>query len=207
MPILALVRHGQASFGADDYDVLSERGRAQAQLAGRELVRRGLRRPVVVSGTLRRQRDTAAQALSDLPARLDPRVDEYDSLQLLTGYGTAGPAVTSSRALQPLLDAALAAWIGDPAGGWPAFRDGAVAAVRELADGLPPGRDAVVVTSGGILAAVCSHLLGAGDAAVVALNRVTVNAAISTVVVGSAGASLLSFNDHAHLPREQVTYR
>ncbi|MGD9530989.1 MAG: histidine phosphatase family protein, partial [Pseudonocardia sp.] len=58
MPIVALVRHGQASFGAADYDELSPLGRRQAQVVGEELARRGLREPLLVRGTLRRQRDT-----------------------------------------------------------------------------------------------------------------------------------------------------
>ena len=60
MPLICLVRHGQASFGAEDYDVLSDLGREQARSLGEELRRRDLRDPLVVSGTLRRQRDTAA---------------------------------------------------------------------------------------------------------------------------------------------------
>ncbi|MFJ4033730.1 histidine phosphatase family protein [Streptomyces griseoluteus] len=40
MPLICLVRHGQASAGADDYDVLSESGRVQAAAVGRELARR-----------------------------------------------------------------------------------------------------------------------------------------------------------------------
>lgn len=207
MAVVLLVRHGQASFGADDYDVLAPLGRDQAALVGQELTRRGLRRPVVVSGTLRRQRDTAALALPGAPVRVDGRFDEYDSLELLTRYGSDAPQVRSSRELQPLLDAALSAWIADDAGTWRAFADGALAAVETLVAGLETGQDAVVVTSGGILSALCSALLGAGTGAVVALNRVTVNAAISTLVVGSGGVSLVSFNEHAHLPREQVTYR
>ena len=59
MPVVLLVRHGQASFGADDYDVLSDRGREQSEVVGRELARRGLRSPVAVAGSLRRQRHTA----------------------------------------------------------------------------------------------------------------------------------------------------
>ena len=58
MPVIHLVRHGQASFGSDDYDVLSPTGRQQAALAGRELGHRppgervGLLSPVEVGGGL-----------------------------------------------------------------------------------------------------------------------------------------------------------
>ena len=64
MPVVLLVRHGQASFGAEDYDVLSDTGREQSQVVGVELGRRGLRSPVAVCGSLRRQKDTADIALA-----------------------------------------------------------------------------------------------------------------------------------------------
>jgi broad specificity phosphatase PhoE len=209
VPVVLLVRHGQASFGAEDYDVLSDLGREQSRIAGEQVRRRSLRDPVVVTGTLRRQRDTAALALPEAPAQVDGRWDEYDHLDLLKRYAppaTAPP--TSSREVQALLDAALRDWVehGD-AGGWPVFSGGARAALDDLVAGLPAGRDAVVVTSGGVVAALCAALLGGGAAAVVALNRTAVNAAITTVAVGRSGTSLLSWNEHAHLPREQVTYR
>lgn len=205
MPVVLLVRHGQASFGADDYDVLSDVGRRQCELVGGELRRRGLRSPVVVAGGLRRQQDSAALALPDAEVRVDPRWDEYDHLDLVRRYPPADP----DTPVQDVLDAALAAWLADPDGGWAAFRDPARTALTDLAAGLE-GRDAVVLTSGGVLAAVCSALLGVGDGAVVALQRVTVNAAITKVVVGRSGSSLVTFNDSAHLEgagRELLTYR
>jgi len=68
----------------------------------------------------------------------------------------------------------------------------------------------VVFTSGGVVAAVCGSLLGLGPDGVVALNRVTANGAITKVVVGRGGTSLISFNDHAHFEadaRRLLTYR
>jgi broad specificity phosphatase PhoE len=207
MPVVLLVRHGQASFGADDYDVLSDVGRRQSELVGVELVRRGLREPVSVSGGLRRQQDTALVALPDTPLTVDRRWDEYDHLGLLQRYPSAGTSDGSSRSVQVLLDAALRSWVDDPDGGWAAFAGGAAAALRELISG---GRDAVVFTSGGVVAAVCAGLLGLGAQGVVALNRVTVNGGITKLVVGRSGISLVAFNDHAHFEsssRDLLTYR
>ena len=42
------------------------------------------------------------------------------------------------------------------------------------------------------------QLLGLEARGVIALNRVSVNASITTVLAGSRGLSLLTFNDHAH---------
>ena len=210
MPVVLLVRHGQASFGADDYDVLSDVGRRQSELVGVELGRRGLRDPLAVSGGLWRQQDTARTALPAVPLQVDRRWDEYDTRALLAGYPTGEVADGSSRSLQPLLDAALRSWVDDPAGGWTGFSGGAADALRELVAGLGPGRDAVVFTSGGIVASVCAGLLGLAADGVVALHRVTVNGAITKLVVGRGGTSLVTFNDHAHLEgaqRELLTYR
>ena len=118
----------------------------------------------------------------------------------------------SSRDLQGLLDSALLAWVEhggapDQPDGWPAFAGGAADALHELLDGLEKGSDAVVFTSGGVIAAVCASLLGLGAESVVALNRVTVNGAITKLVAGSTGPSLLTFNEHAHLAADAVTYR
>lgn len=215
MPVVLLVRHGQASFGADDYDVLSDLGREQATAIGHELARRALRSPLAFCGSLRRQRDTAEIALATAnlgsAVDVDPRWDEYNHLDLLKRYGAAEVADDgTSKGVQALLDTALAAWVDDPTGNWPDFSSGATTALRELADGLERGRDAVVFTSGGVIAAVCGALLGLTATGVVALNRVTANGAITKVVIGASGASLVSFNDHAHYEgeaRRLLTYR
>ena len=207
MPLIALVRHGQASFGAAEYDELSAVGRRQAEILGAELVRRRLRDPDVVCGSLRRQRDTAdvLMAAAGLAgqARIDVRWNEYDHLGLVRRYvepGRVKAAAGDSRTFQGLLDEALTAWSGDTAdAGWAEFSGAAAAALTELAAGLPAGRDAVVVTSGGVLAVLVAGMLGAPAASAVALNRVAVNAAITTVVVGRSGTNMVSFNEHAHL--------
>jgi broad specificity phosphatase PhoE len=210
MPVIHLVRHGQASAEAADYDVLSPLGDRQARIAGQELTRRRVRDPLVVSGTLNRQRDTAkalieAAALTVAP-HTDPRWDEYDHLGLIARY----PAPAEAEAFQGHLDHALSSWIADADGGWTAFQTGAVEALHDVRRTLGAGRDAVVVTSGGVIAAVCGALLALPAAGVVAFNRVTVNAGLTTLIAGSAGRiSLLTFNDHAHLvaDRALLTYR
>jgi broad specificity phosphatase PhoE len=204
MPALYLLRHGQASFGAADYDRLSDLGRRQAQVAGAELARRGVRAPVVVSGTLARQRDTAEIAAAALGVEVtgaDPRWNEYEAHRAVDEY-LGGPGATdglTSAEFQRHLDVVITRWIEDRTEFWSDFAGGAVAALGELAASLPPGSDAVVATSAGLTAALVGSMLGASAAGVVSLNRVSVNASITTIVAGSSGLSMVSFNDHAHL--------
>ena len=79
MPTVLLARHAQASFGAADYDVLSAIGVEQAAGLAGDLARRGVRIDRLISGSLARQRDTAAPiaAAAGVSAIVDPRWDEY----------------------------------------------------------------------------------------------------------------------------------
>lgn len=214
MPGIVLVRHGQASFGGDDYDVLSEVGVRQAALAREALDARGVAPTVVVSGSLKRQLGTAA-AWTDTPV-VDARWNEYESDDVLRAHGAAGVSLErpgDSRAFQELLDAALVGWIGagpactadEP---WPVFAGRIEAALTELAGGLNSGETALVVTSGGVIAAVCVALLGVPHDRFPAFNRVTANTGFTKLVVGRSGTTLVSFNEHDHLDRAGlVTYR
>ncbi|MGW1202588.1 histidine phosphatase family protein [Streptomyces cyaneofuscatus] len=214
MPLICLVRHGQASATASDYDVLSGLGRTQASVVGQELARRELRDPYLVAGTLTRQRDTARIAAEAAgfwgPLCRDARWNEYDHVALLDRYA---PPPDQERSVQDLLDHALTGWMKDPESGegtWTAFAEGAHSALAELPAELGHGRDAVVFTSAGLVAAVCGALLSLPPEGMAALNRVAVNGSITTLAVGGSGTTLLTFNEHAHFAgdrRRMLSYR
>ncbi len=226
VPAILLARHGQASFGAADYDVLSETGTRQAIALAEHLAARGVRVDRLVSGSLRRQRDTAAPVAqrTGVEVGVDPRWDEYAGDDILAHHGHSAarlehpagdaPAMTS-RDFQQVLERALGGWIeageASPAGEtWPAFAARTRAALDELGASLASGQTALVITSGGVLGALCAGLIGAPPAAFLALNRVMVNGALTKVVCGGGGTTLVSVNEHAHLERAAaslVTYR
>ena len=60
MGTLYLVRHGQASFGAADYDQLSDLGQRQSQRLGEYFAGKGLQFEAVLTGTLKRHAQTWA---------------------------------------------------------------------------------------------------------------------------------------------------
>ena len=206
MPAIYLVRHGQASFGTDDYDVLSPTGRQQAALAGRELVRRGVRAPIFGSGTLSRQRETAAIIASefgvDQPMFIsDARWNEFDAHALVArslGIPEIPHEMTSTE-FQVHLDKAFIEWINGTDGGWTKFSDGVIGALAAIAAQVPQGSDAIVATSAGVTGTVAAHLLRAAPESAITLNKVSINTAITTVLSGSSGLTLLTFNEHAHV--------
>lgn len=215
---LLLVRHGQASWAADDYDVLSPTGWEQARVLGGAWAQRGTRPDVVVRGGLRRHRETTEALLEgaglDLDVTEDRGWDEFDHLDVLAGM-PAPPAETpiDKRAYQRLLETAIDAWMG-AAGryseSYAAFTDRVAGAFARV----PADGTVAVVTSGGAVAGVCAALLADGDPAVAAhlwrrLNVVCVNTSVTKVVVGRRGRTLVTFNDHSHLDPhpELLTYR
>jgi broad specificity phosphatase PhoE len=215
VPVLLLVRHGQASFGGGAYDVLSDTGRAQSSRLAADLERRGVVYARVVSGDMARQRDTAAAFGREV--EIDPRWNEYAADDILAHHSGSDvrlehgkPVTLTPREFQALLDEALLAWIAagedSPcAETWPAF----AARVRgAITDGLESST--LACTSGGVIAAACVALLGAPPEALVVFNRVMVNTGVTKLVRGRGGTSLVSFNDHGHLEAPDggnVTYR
>jgi broad specificity phosphatase PhoE len=226
VPSILLVRHAQASFGGERYDVLSDHGHVQVDALAADLRRRGVRVDAVVSGDLDRQRDTAqpiAEA-AGVELTVDARWNEYVTADILGSHSDTDlreeqprddTPPPSSRDFQAILERALHAWIDAGADGpadepWPAFATRVEEALADLAGRLGSGQTALVATSGGPLAALCVQLLDLPAPAFVAFNRVVVNAGITKVVSGRGGTTLVSFNEHAHLEQGEpslVTYR
>ncbi|HCT32614.1 MAG TPA: phosphoglycerate mutase, partial [Sulfitobacter sp.] len=57
---LLVIRHGQASFGADNYDKLSDLGHRQSEAVGQLLRDTGWVPDRTITGTLTRQKETLA---------------------------------------------------------------------------------------------------------------------------------------------------
>jgi broad specificity phosphatase PhoE len=205
---ILLVRHGQASFGAADYDVLSRVGEQQAAATGAALA--GLRPEAVVHGAMRRQRRTAELMVEgarwDVVPAVEPAWDEFDHLAMLDAQPKDYDGEPDERQFQAWFEKATRRWLsgdhdGDYAESWPGFRDRVLAGLDALGGGTT-----IVVTSGGPISIVVAHLL-ASPAAYERIAPVVVNASLTKVVVGSRGQTLVSFNEHGHLSRELLTYR
>ncbi len=215
-----LVRHGQASWGADDYDVLSETGWEQSRLLGAALRGRGVEASLVVHGTMRRHRETAeATGMAD-GASVDAGWDEFDHLGMLGAVPAPYEGREPTRAeFQAWFEKATNRWTGgehdaDYDEPFAAFGDRVTAALRRTAE-QAGGGTAVVFTSGGPMSWATATLLGAdldreGRALLWRrLNPVCVNSGVTRVVSGRRGLTLVSFNEHTHLDPtpDLLTYR
>ena len=223
MAELFLVRHAQAAFGTDDYDRLTELGHRQARWLGQYFSERDLRFDRVVSGTLRRHRETvegvAEAGLPMPPALLDDRLDEYDPERLVKAHlaalqderGEPQPlpslgADGSRRDHFRLLRDALTAWtLGkvDPSvhRSFRSFQDGAYQAFEQACrpPAQPPVERVLVVSSGGPISSVVAHHLDMPAASFVALNLQVRNSGFCEFRFNERGAFLISFNNVPHL--------
>jgi broad specificity phosphatase PhoE len=223
MSLLLLVRHGQAELGAytsAGSGRLTELGRRQAELTGAFLTARGVRPDRVVSGTPARQQETADLLRNDAPPpETDERWDEYDGAAMVAAYPPEQTAPeggeSKARFFQQVLDHSLGRWMADttPRGALPLWSDFTArprAAIEDLAADLGRGGTAVVATSAGVISCVVADLLGLTPSALLGIHRIVVNASVTTVILGSRGKHLLTFNEHGHLQQagpELVTYR
>ena len=225
MGVVLLVRHGQASFGADDYDVLSETGWEQSRLLGGWLADRKVVPDVILRGDMRRHRETAEGMLGggawDAPVEVDPGWNEFDHLGVVAAFVETATDVqgVDRREFQRIFELATARWTGgEHDADYPESYASFVARVRgaldRACDAAGPGGTVVAVSSGGPIAAACAALVDptGGDPTMLAglwsrFNTVTVNSSVTRVVVGSTGPRLLTFNEHPHLEGDHLTYR
>ncbi|MFC7490807.1 MULTISPECIES: histidine phosphatase family protein [unclassified Knoellia] len=219
MSRIILVRHGQASWGKKDYDKLSDLGYEQARVVGAALTERGITPTTVVSGSMRRQRDTAAGLVAAAGWPLEPVTDnawdEYAHAAILTAYKPAYRSMTVmkadlARTMRPrkafdeMYAVATERWVaGEHAADYDepfaTFGARVLSGLTPVVENLGRGETAVVVSSAGAISWVAASLLGGGAPVWTSMQRVIANASLTTVSIGAGGPVLRTFNDTSHL--------
>ncbi|AMP01670.1 histidine phosphatase super family protein [Collimonas arenae] len=236
MSAIYLVRHGQASFGAADYDQLSELGVRQSTLLGQWLAQTGQDMPLLVTGSHRRHQQSSAACLAALSHNCgtsaqqqlqDPGFDEFDHQQVLLRLMPqfADRAVLAAylaeqenpaRAFQQVFAKAVARWVGgehdeDYSETWPQFKARCNAALARLLECIGSGQSAWVFTSGGPISAICQRLLAIPDRQIFELNWSLVNTGVTKLLYRPGRVSLSYLNSFAHLENARdatlVSYR
>jgi broad specificity phosphatase PhoE len=218
---LLLIRHGQASFGAEDYDRLSPVGEQQSTLLGEWLAATGPVPELVAIGPRRRHRDTASHCLQaagvDSQPVLFQGLDEFDHHEVLARQrpDLAGPgalraelkqAADPHRAFQRLFAEAVSRWVSGQHDAeycrpWPSFREHVLESLQQLSE--HPAATIWAFTSGGPIAVIANTLLGAPLAQTFKLSWPLVNTGITRLRLNSRGATLLTYNTWPHLERQR----
>ena len=211
MARIYLVRHGQASFGAADYDQLSPLGAQQCELLGQHWRAMGLRFDAVWMGSLKRHRqsmEAIATGLGGLPAAtVRSGLNEYDPEALVRAAHSGplpqgdSPEVRRQHFLR--LRQGLLGWItGElaPAGLPPhaEFLAGVMAVLDEARQDTT-AEHILVVSSGGPISNAVGQVMQAAPDGVVELNLRLRNSAVTEFHSTPRRHALLSFNSLPHL--------
>jgi broad specificity phosphatase PhoE len=116
-------------------------------------------------------------------------------------FGREPPEVPGLEGVVDVGQAGLGEHDADYRESWPVFAERVLGALDRIGEGTT-----VVTTSGGPVAVVVATLLES-PAAYQRIAPVAVNAAVTRVVTGSRGRTLVSFNEHTHLTGDLLTYR
>jgi broad specificity phosphatase PhoE len=205
MAELLVIRHAQASFGAADYDRLSDLGHRQSALAGAALAAAGWVPDRLVTGTLRRQKETLASMGFDAAPEEHPGWNEYDFHDLLAVRfdGAVPEPVQQDRKthFRTLRETILDWQQGGVVGAretYAAFAD-RVEAARAFATDTEAQR-VLVISSGGAIGQLVAAALGTPPAQMIALNLQVKNTSMTRFIFTGAGRFFLhEFNATPHL--------
>ena len=211
MGTLYLVRHGQASFGADDYDKLSDLGHRQSVRLGEYFAQKGIRFDAVMAGTLRRQLET----LSGIGKGMEHEglhmpwegLNEYDSEAVIATIHPEKLQKPTSpemyRAHFRLLRDGLAQWMAgvvSPKGmpSYQQFVDGVTSALDHVKAN-HHGGNVLIVSSGGPISTAVGQVLGTTAATTIEMNLRIRNTSVTEFAFTPKRHTLVSYNAIPHL--------
>lgn len=229
-----MIRHGQASFGKEDYDQMSELGVHQAKILGNFFRDRDIGFDAVYSGTLKRHVFTAeavrgAAGESLFPESLmDPAFNEFDGEGIFRGFLPILTEIdpesvfdidsifTDNRSFQKIFSKLVGLWISgeyevDGVETWKSFTQRVEAGLEWIGRLRGDGGNVAIVTSGGVIAAAIRMSLGLKDEEAIKESWKCLNCSVSIFELGSDRLILEDFNNTQHFEalndKGLLTYR
>ncbi|HYP08944.1 MAG TPA: histidine phosphatase family protein [Bryobacteraceae bacterium] len=232
MSVLTLVRHGQASYMAEDYDRLSALGEEQARKLGEFWVRHGIHFDLCYHGPAKRHRKTAEIALpAGTEMRVVAEIDEFDAFRVMQlmvpRLVESDPAIRAmhddfranqqspegGRKLQKLFEAVSRCWCSGEydmpeVESWTQFKARVRAGVEQIRLEAGSGKNVVAITSGGPISATVADVMNLPPLVAIELLWLSRNCSFSEFLFSGDRYSMHSFNSIPHLDdRRLVTYR
>jgi broad specificity phosphatase PhoE len=224
MSMIYIIRHGQASFGKEDYDQLSLLGTKQARILAQHFLDTGFHADAVYSGTMARQTGTAQEVLSAYRAarRNVPQLEllsgfnEYDTAAIIKalfpGMVKEDPSLNdelpkmhvSKNSFKRVFEGAMLRWATGAFDtpefeNWEALKARVAESLQLIMKRHGKGKTIAVFTSGGAIAASLAHVLGISGERAMRLNWQLLNSSVSRFMYNEERITLAAFNSIAHL--------
>lgn len=235
MSTLYFIRHGQASFGKSDYDILSATGELQARLLADYLFSHRIEFDAILVGPQQRHRQTADPLIAACAKKGGPpeiietsEMAEYDFATVLKELipvlaaesedfnRAAGLMFTNRKAFQRLFEAVMLRWVNGnhhlpEAMTWEAFKNRVHRGIENIMARYGRGKNVAVFTSGGPISVTVQKALGLSDAMAMQANWQIINCSVTRFKCTHDKLMLASFNEYPwlemHPDREIITYR
>ena len=224
MTRIYLIRHGQASFHAADYDQLSDTGVEQSRLLGGWFEDCGWQAHHLVAGGMRRHLQTAEgffDTYADAPdwrerLQRDEGFNEFNHKEILSAWFAAEDpeAVAKGSTFNNLtkeefevkMFGALARWASgkfnsDYEESWPMFRERCMGAFEKAFNQAQRGENVLAFTSCGTISAICREILGVSEEQMVHLMWQISNGSVTSITRKHGRYALTAFNATAHIDR------
>ncbi|KXI27789.1 histidine phosphatase family protein [Paraglaciecola hydrolytica] len=213
MSELFLVRHGQASFGAKNYDKLSPLGLQQSVWLGEYFKQRNISFAQLWRGDLQRQQETAQGIVSQLSEPIvhsaNVALNEFDFQVVARAYLNLYPQDALAANAAPsdflrLLKKAMLAWSQGVLAtenlieSWDSFRQRVVDCLSLITQ-QQLSKPILVVSSGGVIAMMMGIVLGLDARQIIELNLQIRNSSLSHFHFNQHSIRLSSFNNITHL--------
>ena len=236
MSEIYLIRHGQASFGEENYDRLSALGVRQAKYLAKHLAKTGKSFDAVYHGEMERQQNTAREfinhyankGLAVVPPIVSGSFNEFDSFTvwqaLIPEMLADDPAIAKDlekipadqSAFQRIFAPLMTRWIAgkydaDGIPRWDDFTRRVKQGTEELMALHRGNKRLAVFTSGGPISVAVQISLNLSDSKALEISWQLLNASITRIKYNHRGMMLAGFNEVTHLElaagKGLLTYR
>lgn len=236
MSKLFFFRHGQASFGADNYDVLSDKGTKQSKALGQYLIENQIFFDKIFVGPLNRQIDTYKE-VREVYSKHEHSIPEYRKViglkehQGIDAMKIALPEIIKSDSyLQSLSESSknhpektmrntmlgfqyfLGQWaegkiVVEGIPSWASFREEVREGLNYILKNVGKGETVGIFSSGGTISAITAECLNLpNEKSVAELNFSIRNTSFTSFLYSNKQLNLLSFNELPHLSSSMITF-
>jgi broad specificity phosphatase PhoE len=224
MARLYLVRHAQASFGADDYDKLSELGLKQSTYIPSHFSDDPTAKRVLYRGDMLRHKETAEYSFPGMAPVITAGLNEFDHMNVLSVHQ---PAIHDREKMTAIImdqkdprqfmadefNAAMGKWMNEEGATsyhepFRHFKERVTATIQQIiAHARREGqKEVIAVTSGGFIALYMTILLDMPEIKMTELNQQIANTSITSILFNDKKTTLGYYNNYSHLPKDMVTF-
>jgi len=218
MSKITLIRHGQASFGAENYDLLSDIGRQQAAAVGEYFSKNHIQFDSIIHGQMSRQTETAQIVATTCgftgPLILDNGANEFDSdrllqhyLPILASHSKENKRIIDSKTkwfadgktFETIFRKLIELWQTDsncPFESWDDFKRRVLASLNGIRLERGANKKIALVTSGGFIGVTLQTIFGFDNRRFMDTNLTINNASISEIKITDLSEEQ---NPHQHL--------